>query len=121
MAKIQILPGFGGAYQSVAIGSTDTVISSLGSEDWLDLSPCQMFAIQVQSTTTGASGSVQPMQSFNSGVSFIAMGTAISIHQDFAALYDATDAPFGLIRIDPTAILAGSIKLNVVGFNTTVR
>lgn len=119
MAAKLILPGFGGAFTTVAVGSTDAIIQEAGSDLTLDMSHCTHFAIQVQSTAGTPVGTVQLTQTF-SGVSQSNLGTTINVATDVATLFDATDGPFGQIRIDATAITGGSVKFTIVGFNNFV-
>lgn len=110
-----LLPGYGGMFTSVSVGSTDTVIQEFGGDLNIDLSLCDNFAIQVTSTAQTPAGTIQLEQTFNNST-WASLGSTVNVATDAVALFDATDGPFGKIRINATGITAGSVTVSVVGF-----
>ena len=59
---------------------------------------------------------------FNSVDFWIAFGTSITVSSNVTALYDPSKGPFGVLRIDATAITVGSItSATIVGYPTSVK
>src|SRR3990167_4186762 len=99
MADINLLPGFGDVYTSVAVGSTDTYPQSKGTDDTLDCSHLDAFAIQVLSTTASPTGTIQVEQTFNNST-YANLGSSINVATDAATLFEESDGPFGKIKIN---------------------
>ena len=110
MANKLLLPGFGGQYQSetfsVAMaGSTGT--------DRIDCSHCAQLAVTVASTSpVGLSFELQ--HSFDGGTTFTRLGSIISTAGN--TLFDVTDGPFGLVRLNSLALTSGSYFVAITGF-----
>ncbi len=114
MANIQLLPGFGSRYTSESFASTDTV-----GADIIDTSCCAQFAIQVvKNVGTTPVGTVQIQESLD-GVNWANLGLPLSIAAaDSGSItrFSITNGPYGLIRIDATAITTTGARVIIVGW-----
>ena len=114
MADLVLQPGFGGAYTSVAVGSTDTYPQSKGTDDTIDLNYIDTFAVQITSTTASPTGTIQLEQTFNNST-YANLGSTVNVATDAVALFEEADGPFGKIKINVSGITAGSVKVSLVG------
>ncbi len=112
MASKLLLPGFGGTYTATFTGVSS---SSVGT-DTIDCTRCYVLALTMNSTTPGpASGnSVLLAQSFDGGVSFINIATAV-VGGSFAT-FPATGFPYGIVRLAAVSILSGTLTVGLTGF-----
>jgi hypothetical protein len=94
----------GGRYTTETFNAASTI-----GLDTIDMSRCASFAIQMDTVgTTVNAGSVDIEQSFN-GTDWATLYSALGVTTDGTILaFDATDGPFGLLRVNATAITAGS-------------
>jgi hypothetical protein len=100
-------PGFGGAIQlSLSNGQTSLAI---------DMSRVDCFAV-VLTSETGVN-STQVQQSFDKGVNWANLGSALASAGN-TLKQDITDGPHGLIRVVQTG--AGSGVVTIVGWPTKV-
>lgn len=116
MAAKVIEPGFGGRYTSESM--TLTTVAANGA-DTIDCSRCASLALQISARNlVGATGTLQLQQSFD-GTNFANLGGTLSIATLGAVLlFDPTDGPFGLIRIQAisTGTNGSTVTATLIGF-----
>ncbi len=106
MAAKSLLPGFGSAYTSEALTTTQT------GADTLDASRCASIALQVSGSS--ATGTVDLQQSFVSGKwSTLISQMAVTDAGVFAL--PVTQGPFGVLRLNAT-VTGGTCTFTIVGF-----
>ena len=111
MAAILVLPGYGGKYTSETFDSSSTT-----GADTIDLSRFAQFLVGITHVSGTPAGSVI-MNNSGDGTTFAPLGVAIDVATNgTTSRFDVTDGPFGLCRIDATAISAGTLKVVIVGF-----
>lgn len=108
MSAILLQPGFGGKYTSETFAATDTA-----GLDTIDCSRCAQLAFQV--TSSGATGNIDIEQTFD-GVNWVSFIADLAITNGTVALKDITDGPFGVLRINPTDLTAGTCSVVIVGY-----
>jgi len=111
MAAKLLLPGLGGIYTSESFTSTTT------GADTIDMSRCDSFAVVCAGT---GGGSIQVEQSFDM-TTWASLGSAITLTSTGpTTLFDASDGPFGVIRLSPT-VTAGTIQpIKIVGYPSQI-
>jgi hypothetical protein len=109
MAAKLLLPGNGGRYVSETFASTDT-----SSADTLDCSQCEQIAVQIEQVTA-ATGDIQMEMTLN-GTLWSSVSSPISVATDgLIAQFGITTGPFMLMRINPTGITGGTVKVHIAG------
>lgn len=110
MASKLLLPGFGGKYSAIF---TAISVNSVGS-DTIDCTRCHTLAVTMASNNSNPAGNiVQLQQSFDAGVSWVNILTAITAGS--TAVIPATSQPFGLVRL-VGSVAVGSTVIGLVGF-----
>lgn len=115
MAAKFLLPGLGGVYTTTFTGVSTNSIGT----DTIDCSKCFTLAVSMTSTSTGAAtaNAVQLQTSFNGGVSWVNVNSAIVGNS--VGTYGHTSGPFGMCRFLGT-VADGTLTISLAGLPAAI-
>lgn len=107
--SINILPGFGGAFEEEI---TDTGAGTEGSV--VDVSKCAAFAVQV-TAKSGSSATIQAQMSLDA-INWANLGTTFNATLGEISRFSAFAGPYGLIRFVLDSAGTTTVTLKCAGF-----